>query len=88
MSDALVRFLEGSEDICLAQPQSSANTISLLGARQNVLPFWGWKVLWIIENSLSLRRALIHSILRSVRSLSITIIRLVSWINLYSFSID
>jgi len=39
MSDTLVRFSEGSEDICLAQSQSSANTVSLLEAKQNVLPF-------------------------------------------------
>jgi len=39
MSDALVRFLEDSEDICLVQFQSSANTVSLLEAKRNVLPF-------------------------------------------------
>src|SRR5581483_1388025 len=88
ISDALVRLSKGNEAICLAQSQSSANTVSLLGARRNVLPFWGWKVLWIIESDLSLRRALIHSILRSVRSLFMTIMRLASWTNLYNFSID
>ncbi len=42
MNDALVQFLKGNKDICLAQSQSSTNMDFLLGTKWNVLPFWDW----------------------------------------------